>query len=205
MSSIGQIAIVAPYSGDMLPSVARSAIVRNSRPGPKNSTNLPTTPSLRSFSVIVSTRSVAVAPSGRRSTSRKPMTSGMSIEIGCPSIAASASMPPTPQPTTPEAVDHRRVRVGADERIGIRQQAAVGLFLEDDAREVLEIDLVDDAGVGRDDAEVLERVLAPAQERVALAVSGELEPGVEVGGVGLGVVIDLHRVVDDELDRLQAG
>ena len=33
-SSIGQMAIVAPYSGDMLPSVARSAIVRNSRPGP---------------------------------------------------------------------------------------------------------------------------------------------------------------------------
>ena len=29
------------------------------------------------------------------------MTSGMSIEIGWPSIAASASMPPTPQPTTP--------------------------------------------------------------------------------------------------------
>ena len=35
-----------------------------SRPGPKNSTNLPTTPCLRSRSVIVSTRSVAVAPSG---------------------------------------------------------------------------------------------------------------------------------------------
>ena len=29
------------------------------------------------------------------------MTSGMSIEIGWPSMAASASMPPTPQPTTP--------------------------------------------------------------------------------------------------------
>ena len=29
-----------------------------------------------------------------------PMTSGISIEIGCPSIAASASMPPTPQPST---------------------------------------------------------------------------------------------------------
>ena len=29
------------------------------------------------------------------------MTSGMSIEMGWPSIAASASIPPTPQPTTP--------------------------------------------------------------------------------------------------------
>jgi hypothetical protein len=29
------------------------------------------------------------------------MTSGSSMEIGWPSIAASASMPPTPQPRTP--------------------------------------------------------------------------------------------------------
>ncbi len=29
------------------------------------------------------------------------MTSGISIEIDWPSIAASASMPPTPQPNTP--------------------------------------------------------------------------------------------------------
>jgi hypothetical protein len=33
--------------------------------------------------------------------SLKPMTSGMSIDTGWPSIAASASMPPTPQPSTP--------------------------------------------------------------------------------------------------------
>ena len=31
---------------------------------------------------------------------RKPMTSGISIGIGWPSMAASASMPPTPQPRT---------------------------------------------------------------------------------------------------------
>ena len=90
-----------PYSGDMFPSVARSANVSDPSPGPKNSTNFPTTPYWRSRSVMVSTRSVAVVPSGNSPASRKPMTSGMSIEIGWPSIAASASMPPTPQPTTP--------------------------------------------------------------------------------------------------------
>ncbi len=31
----------------------------------------------------------------------KPMTCGMSMVTGWPSIAASASMPPTPQPSTP--------------------------------------------------------------------------------------------------------
>ena len=50
---------------------------------------------------MVSTRSVAVEPSGSSPSSRKPTTRGMSIDTGWPSIAASASMPPTPQPSTP--------------------------------------------------------------------------------------------------------
>ena len=102
-----------------------------------------------------------------------------------------------------EPVDHRRVGVGADERVGIGQRLAAGLLAEDHAREVLEVDLVDDAGVGRHDLEVVERRLAPAQERVALLVARELELGVQLGGVQLAVVIDLDRVVDDQLDRLQ--
>ena len=50
---------------------------------------------------MVSTRSVAVAPSGNAPDSLKPTTRGISMETGWPSMAASASMPPTPQPTTP--------------------------------------------------------------------------------------------------------
>src|SRR5665647_1128289 len=67
----------------------------------RNSTNLPTTPCLRSSSVIVSTTSVAVTPDGMVPLSLKPTTRGMSIETGWPSIAASASIPPTPQASTP--------------------------------------------------------------------------------------------------------
>ncbi len=81
--------------------VARSASGRWSSPSPKNSTNLPTTPRRRSICVTVRTRSVAVVPSGRAPESLKPMTCGTSIETGWPSIAASASIPPTPQPSTP--------------------------------------------------------------------------------------------------------
>ena len=84
----------------MLPMVARSASDRASRPGPKYSTNFPTTPRLRSIWVQVSTTSVAVAPSRGLPVSLKPITSGISIDTGWPSIAASASMPPTPQPST---------------------------------------------------------------------------------------------------------
>ena len=79
-SSIGKKPQVAPYSGAMLPMVARSAIVRPARPGPKNSTNLPTTPRLRSICVTVSTRSVAVMPSLSLPVSLTPITSGRTIE-----------------------------------------------------------------------------------------------------------------------------
>ena len=98
-----------------------------------------------------------------------------------------------------EPVDHRRVRVGPDERVRERERAAVLVARLDHAREVLEVDLVDDAGVGRDDAEVVERRLAPAQEGVALAVPLELALGVLEHGHARAELVDLHRVVDDEL------
>lgn len=50
---------------------------------------------------MVRTTSVAVTPAGIAPASLKPTTFGMSIDTGWPSMAASASMPPTPQPSTP--------------------------------------------------------------------------------------------------------
>ncbi len=94
-----------------------------------------------------------------------------------------------------EAVDHRRVRVGADERVR-EGPAAAGL---DHAREELEVDLVHDPGVGRDDLDVVERALAPAQEGIALAVPLELELGVPADREPRGEVVHLHGVVDHEL------
>jgi len=101
LASTGKKPIVAPYSGAMLAMVARSGTDRLSVPAPKNSTNLPTTFSRRNSSVTVSTRSVAVTPSRSLPLNSKPTTSGVSKYTGCPSMPASASMPPTPQPTTP--------------------------------------------------------------------------------------------------------
>ena len=96
-----------------------------------------------------------------------------------------------------EAVDHRRVGVRPDERVGV-QDAVV---LEHDAGEVLEVDLVDDPRVRRHDLEALERGLAPAQEGVALPVALELLLHVVKEGLGRSEGVDLHGVVDDELDR----
>ena len=100
-SSTGKKPHVAPVSGLMFPSVARSASASAPTPGPKYSTSFPTTPVRRRICVTVSTRSVAVAPSGSEPVSRKPTTCGTSIDSASPSIAASASIPPTPQPSTP--------------------------------------------------------------------------------------------------------
>ena len=98
-----------------------------------------------------------------------------------------------------QAVDHRRVRVGAHERVGVQHP----VLLEDGAREVLEVDLVDDAGLRRDDHEALERRLAPAQELVALLVALVLAVGVEAQGLARAEGVDLDRVVDDQLGRDQ--
>ena len=98
-----------------------------------------------------------------------------------------------------EAVDHRGVRVGADAGVGVGAQHAVDLARHHDARQVLDVDLVHDAGAGRDDLEVVERRLAPAQELVALAVALVLELDVALERVGAAGDVDLHGVVDDQL------
>jgi len=93
--------MVAPYSGAMLAMVARSGTTRFDAPSPKNSTNLPTTLALRSISVTVRTTSVPVTPDRTDPSRCTPTTSGVRKYVGCPSMAASASMPPTPQATMP--------------------------------------------------------------------------------------------------------
>src|SRR5579863_8465818 len=93
--------------------------------------------------------------------------------------------------------------VGPDEGVGVGNALAGGFVNEDDAGEILEIDLVNNAGVGRDDREIAESGLSPAEERVALLVALELEEGIHVERTGGAEFIDLHGVVDDEFHRLQ--
>ena len=98
-----------------------------------------------------------------------------------------------------EAVDHGGVRVGADEGVGVGDTVAA----EHDARQVLDVDLVDDAGAGRDDLELVERALAPAQELVALDVALVLELDVAGEGVRRAEQVGDDRVVDHEFGRRQ--
>jgi hypothetical protein len=102
-----------------------------------------------------------------------------------------------------KAVHHRGVRVGADERVRVGHELPVHLLAEHDPREVLQVHLVADARVGRHDREVVERLGAPAQERVALAVALELALGVECERQPRCELVHLHGVVDHELGRLE--
>jgi hypothetical protein len=96
-----------------------------------------------------------------------------------------------------ERVDHRRMGVGSDERVGEGHAVA----LVDDRSQELEIDLVDDAGPRRDDAQVAERRLGPTQQLVALAVPLVLALDVERERITGAEAIDLDGVVDDEVGR----
>jgi hypothetical protein len=95
------------------------------------------------------------------------------------------------------------VRVGANERVGVRDYSVLPLLGHDDAREILQIHLMNDSGVRRDDLEIVEGFLSPAEEGIPLAVARELELGVQLKRVGLREIVHLHRMVDHEFDRLQ--
>jgi hypothetical protein len=69
----------------------------------------------------------------------------------------------------------------------------------DGAGQVLDVDLVHDPGARRDDLELVERALAPAQKLVALLVAAVLELDVLLERVARAEEVDHHRVVDDQL------
>ena len=100
-----------------------------------------------------------------------------------------------------EAVDHRGVRVGADAGVGVGDRRAVVVAREHHAGEVLDVDLVHDAGARGHDLEVVERALAPAQELVALAVALVLDLDVALEGLGRAEDVGDDGVVDDHLGR----
>ena len=132
---------VAPNSGLMLAIVARSARARLARPSPANSTNEPTTPKRRSISVTTSTRSVAVEPRGQLPGEAHADDPGHRLVERLAEEDRLGLDPADAVAEHAEPVDHRRVRVGPDERVG-EGHAVAGRH---DRGQVLEVDLVDDA------------------------------------------------------------
>ena len=113
------------------------------------------------------TRSVAVTPS------RKPAVEVHADHVGQQEIDRLAEhrrlrLDAADSPADdPEPVDHRRVRVGADQRVGVQH----AVLLEHAARQELEVHLVADAEPRRDDPQAVECLRPPLEEAVALAVA----------------------------------
>ena len=59
-----------------------------------------------------------------------------------------------------------------------------------------------DAGIRGHDTKVVERLLSPLQECVALPVARELESRIQIEGVDLAKVVHLHRMIDHQIDRV---
>jgi hypothetical protein len=151
---------------------------------------------LRSISVQVSTRSVAVVPSFAddvRDQHRDRLAEHRRFGLDAADAPAEHA----------DAVDHRRVRVRAHDRVGIGAQRTVLLGAEHDACEVLQVHLMNNAGAGRYYLEIVEGLLAPLQERVAFPVALEFDLRVEIERIRGAVVVDLDRVVDDQFSRRQ--
>ena len=98
-----------------------------------------------------------------------------------------------------QTVDHGGVGIGAHQRVGIVHAAGA----QDALGEVFQIDLVDDADARGNHLEGVEGLHAPLEELVALAVAGELQIEVLLQRVTGAGEVDLHRVVDHEVDRYQ--
>ena len=107
-----------------------------------------------------------------------------------------------------EAVDHGRVGVGADQRVGIGDFGlacrARPCAVQTVCDRIFEVDLMADAGAGRHDAEIVERLLAPFQEPVALAIALVFELDVLArSACGVAEIVDDDRMVDDQIDGHQ--
>jgi hypothetical protein len=102
-----------------------------------------------------------------------------------------------------QAVDHRRVRVRAHQRVGKCESRSVLLRVENHAREILQVHLVANACIRRHHLEVLKTLLTPAEKSVALHVPLEFHQRVERQRVTRAEAIHLHRVIDYQLGRQQ--
>ena len=90
------------------------------------------------------------------------------------------------------------MRICSYDGIGISAPSAVPVNVENDAAQVFEVDLVNDARIRWHDPEILKCRLAPAQERIAFLIALKLYLVIEIQCIGSPVIIDLYGMVDDQ-------
>ncbi len=100
-----------------------------------------------------------------------------------------------------DAIDHRRVAVGADQRVGHRPAHAVARLARHHRGQPLEVDGVHDAGAGRVHGEIVEHARRPFHEAVALGIARHLARHVVRTRLGAAINIDRKAVIGRDVDR----
>ena len=98
-----------------------------------------------------------------------------------------------------EPVDHGRMAVSPHHGVRVGNLPSILFADPHNLREMLEVDLVTDAGARRNDPKVVEGSRPPPQEFVALAIALELEINVPREGAVGGKPIDHDGMVDHEI------
>ena len=95
-----------------------------------------------------------------------------------------------------KAVDHCRMRIGADEGIGI----IYAIFFEHAFRQILQVHLVNNADAWRHDFEGIEGLFAPFEKLVAFTVTMKFQIKVARERITRARIVHLHAVVHHEID-----
>lgn len=90
--------------------------------------------------------------------------------------------------------------IRAIQRVGIGVSDVADRARPDHLRQIFQIDLMADAGTRRDDAELVERFLTPAQERITLAVALEFQRDILLERVLASGDVHHDGMVDHQID-----
>src|SRR5690606_18227611 len=97
------------------------------------------------------------------------------------------------------AIHHRRVAVRADHRIWKGELIVPFRARPYDARDVLQINLVADAGAGRNDLETPESQLRPTQKAISLTVAGVFDREIAAKRLVRAKRLDDNRMINDQM------
>ncbi len=101
----------------------------------------------------------------------------------------------------PETIDHRCVAVGSHQSIRVSQNLVASLTCPHPLRQIFKVDLMTDSGARRDNSEIFKGFLPPAQKGIALVVAFHLSFYVGGKGIGIAILINHNRMVDDQINR----
>ncbi len=100
-----------------------------------------------------------------------------------------------------DGVDHRRMAVRRHHAVGMQLRYLFPRVHRDDLRDRLQVHQVNNAGAGRDHAEVIKTLLRPANKAIALGVAAKVKLQILLQRIGGGVAFDDNRVIDSQHRR----